>query len=70
MRSNPMTDRLSQVAANFPALTRRLAWLPWFLSARGGNLRIGIIHEDLHSLTDWDLDQATLPAHARLPRAV
>ena len=59
-RSNTIVTHLRRVASRFPDLMERLSALPMHLVARVGDLRIGIVHGDAHSLAGWEL------AHDRL----
>ena len=61
-RSNTIMIHLRRVASRFPELTERLSALPMHLVARVGDLRIGIVHGDAHSLAGWEFAHDQLHA--------
>ena len=61
-RSNTIMMQLRRVASRFPKLTGRLGALPMYLVARVGDLRIGIVHGDAHSLAGWEFAHNQLHA--------
>jgi hypothetical protein len=66
-RSNQILERLRDTARGFPELRERLARLPMHLTARVGDVRIGIVHGDAASLAGWGFghDQLDNPRHKR-----
>ena len=61
-RSNTIMMQLRRVASHCPQLTERLSALPMHLVARVGDLRIGIVHGDAHSLAGWEFAHDQLHA--------
>lgn len=58
-RSNAIVERLAATARRNPRHQKSLAALPRYLRYRVGDLSVGIVHGDLHSVAGWQL---ALPA--------
>ncbi len=64
-RSNRIHARLKQTAAAHPALRARIAALPMVARYQVGDLAIGVVHGDAHSLSGWDFDVQALQEPSR-----
>jgi hypothetical protein len=61
-RSNRIIERLRDTARALPALRRRLAALPMYMTAAVGASRVAIVHGDCESLAGWGLSREALAA--------
>lgn len=58
--SNRIMGDLQATAAHFPQIRQRLAALPMHLVAEIGDVKIGVVHGDAHSLAGWDFSREAL----------
>ena len=59
-RSNLIMAKLRETAHRFPELAMKLGELPMYATAQVGDVRIGIVHGDAHSLAGWQFDVSAL----------